>query len=294
VRNPHDCNYFPSVLRGVWLLVGLLLLTARAHALGLGTTPAQIHANFASVIREHLSSHVGAGALNRLSDQELRLLAESYALHTAGNTTDLTSIVEIYNPAELARMRTAARYAYLAYWEPSTDRKLAAEMRLSGVQGGDVATAMRETYLAFRVEGYPQRMAHHKNAMLWVAAAQTGWDYGKQIGGVAANYIADNYPDTWDAIGAVVVTAVQGSSGLRALPPVPPAEGPIYRGWGPQPDGSYQVPDCCASGQQPDGSYQVPDSGPMGGGGFGGQVNGGFGFDIGSPGGTGGGGKRKK
>jgi hypothetical protein len=31
----------------------------------------------------------------------------------------------------------------------------------------------------------------------------------------------------------------------------------------------------------------------MGGGGFGGQVNGGFGFDIGSPGGTGGGGKRR-
>jgi len=267
VRNPH----FSGVLRGVWLLVGLLLLTARAHALG--PTPAQIHANFPAVIREHLSSYVGAGSLNRLSDQELRLLAESYALHTGGNTTDLPSIVETYNPAELARMRTAARYAYLAYWDPSTNRKLAAEMRLAGVPGGDVATAIRETYLEFRVEGYPQRLAHRKNAMLWITAAQTGWDYGKQIGEVAANYIANNYPDTWDEIGAVVVTAVQGSSGLTGLPPVPPAEGPIYRGWGPQPDGSYQV----------------PDSGPPSGGG---ELNGGFGFDTGTPGGNGSGGKK--
>jgi hypothetical protein len=208
-------------VRGLWLLVGLLLLTSRAHATDtskavIGTTPAAIHSRFPGVIHAHLASRAGAARLAKLSAVELQDLTYAYARNTGGNTTDLVNLAAVYAPTQLPRLKLAAANAYQAYFYPTVstaNSKLAVRMKLGAGPAPTLDMTLEEIYLEFRtapVGALSVEASIYSTASYAMINLTAAWSAGYIIGS-GIHWLIETYAPSLDnLIGATLDGCLTG------------------------------------------------------------------------------------
>lgn len=118
----------------------------------IGTTDAQIHANFPAIIRSNLSKPSAATILAGFSTQELQDLTYAYARNTGGNTTDLAAIISTYAPAQMARYQAAQTNAINGYSgvNPAHDHMYLRASAAGVPPSTGLDSTLQEIYLDFR------------------------------------------------------------------------------------------------------------------------------------------------
>jgi hypothetical protein len=193
----------------LWLLVGLLLLTGRAHAADtskavIGTTPAQIHTRFASVIYSNLNNGSAAARLARLSNKEMQDLALAYERNT-GVVNDLTALIRVRAPAQLARFAPMANNAVAGYTKtsPYYAAKIALRPAAGVVPSAPAPTldmTLEEIYLEFRtapVGALSVEASVYSTASYAMINLTAAWTAGYIIGS-GVHWLIETYAPEWD------------------------------------------------------------------------------------------------
>ena len=253
----------------------------------IGTTPAEIHARFPGVIWRNLSMPKAALRLSRLSDFEMEKLAITY-INASNGGPPLQGLIAKYAPSQLSRYQRAIALVLqrpvVGIYPPPVRpvRKAAAPTNFM---------TFDEIYMEFRtaqVGSWGAEIALYETAryaggeLTWAAGA--GWAVGEAI-----SYGMKEYCDACQMGVGAVANALWNYAPVSEVAPMLLVQSESGYGLG-----DFGVATDLISGAgstAPPETFPSPyEAGVSGGAGFG--LNSGFGFDTGTPGGNGSGGKK--